>query len=103
MYPNRLGTAKFDRLEILCYEIFTEEGQFSHHEYWIEKLTFGYESLLEWLKDKHPSVFRLMFVVGESAFLGSVLSWEPGEDTNRDAFYLYLASQVTDWQDQPVR
>jgi len=102
MHPNRLGTAKFDRLEILCYEIFSDDGQFAHHEYWIEKRTFDYERLLAWLKDKHSSVFRLMFVVGESAFLESVLSWEPGESSNRDAFYLYLANQVADWEDQPA-
>ena len=102
MYPNRLGIAKFDRLEITCYEIFGDGKRFSHHEYWIDKSSFRYGSLLDKLDKEYPTVSRLMFALGEDAFLGSVLSWEPEKATTRDAFYRYLASQVVDWEDQPT-
>lgn len=101
MYPNRLGIAKFDRLEIVCYEIFDDEGKFSHHEYWIEQVPFRYDSLLNKLDREHPTISRLLFTLGEEAFLGSVLSWDPSQETTRGAFYKYLASKVADWEDQP--
>lgn len=101
MHPNRLGIAKFDRLEITCYEIVHDDGEFSHHEYWIDGISFRYNGLLDKLEEEHPTVSRLLFVLGESAFLGSVLSWDPSQDTTRDAFYRYLARQVKDWEDQP--
>lgn len=100
MHPNRLGIAKFDRLEIVCYEIH-DGGQFSHHEYWIDGITFGYDTLLEKLNREYPTISRLLFKLGEQEFLDSVLAWEPEQATTRDAFYDYLASKVTDWEDQP--
>lgn len=101
MHPNRLGIAKFDRLEITCYEIVDADGVFSHHEYWIDGISFRYNSLLDKLDREYPTISRLLFALGEEAFLGSVLSWDPSQDTTRDAFYRYLARQVTDWEDQP--
>ena len=101
MYPDRLGVAKFDRLEIVCYEIHDDAGSFSHHEYWIDRATFRYNGLLDKLERDYPTISRLLFVLGEHAFLGSVLSWDPAQDTTRDAFYTYLASKVIDWEDQP--
>jgi hypothetical protein len=101
MYPNRLGIAKFDRLEIVCYEIFGDDGKFSHHEYFIDRDSFRYDSLLDKLDREYPTISRLLFALGEGAFLGSVLSWDPSQDNTRDAFYLYLASRVKNWEDQP--
>lgn len=101
MHPNRLGIAKFDRLEITCYEIVNDKDEFSHHEYWIDGHSFDYNSLLDKLDSDYPTISRLLFVLGESAFLTSVLTWDPSQDTTRDAFYQYLARQVTNWEDQP--
>ena len=101
MYPNRLGIAKFDRLEITCYEIFDDEGRFSHHEYWIDSAKYHYNSLLDKLDREYNTISRLLFALGETAFLGSVLRWDPSQNTTRDAFYKYLATQVKDWEDQP--
>lgn len=102
-YPDRLGIAKFDRLEIICYEVFNENGCFSHHEYLIGEESFNYRTLLQKLDDEHPTVSRLLFKLGEESFLESVLSWDASLDTTRDAFYKYLARQVKDWDegDQP--
>ena len=101
MYPNRLGIAKFDRLEITCYEIFNDDGRFDHHEYWIDRDRFLYQDLLDKLDREHQTISRLLFVLGEEAYLASVLSWDPSKNTTRNAFYTYLASRVTDWEDQP--
>lgn len=101
MYPNRLGVAKFDRLEIVCYEINNDEGLFSHYEYWVNGGKFDYVTLLDILDEEYETISRLLFALGESAFLGSVLKWDPSQDRTRDAFYKYLASQVRDWEDQP--
>lgn len=101
MYPNRLGIARFDRLEITCYEIFNNDGRFNHHEYWIDGSKLRYVDLLDKLDREHPTISRLLFVLGETSFLSSVLSWDPSKETTRDAFYQYLASRVKDWEDQP--
>lgn len=100
MYPNRLGIAKFDRLEIVCYEIY-DDGKLSHHEYVIGDTSFRYDGLLDELDRDYPTISRLLFALGENMFLGAVLSWDPSLDTTRDAFYSYLARQVKDWEDQP--
>lgn len=101
MYPNRLGIAKFDRLEITCFEIFNDDGKFNHHEYWIDKTSFRYDTLLDELEREHETISRLLFRLGEEAFLESVLNWDPSSDKTRETFYSYLARQVKDWEDQP--
>jgi len=100
-YPNRIGVAKFDRLEVICFEIYDDDGYFSHHQYTAERKGFYYDSLLDYLDQRYPTVSRLLFALGEDAFLGSVLSWDASCNTTRNAFYNYLASQVFDWEDQP--
>lgn len=101
MYPHRLGIARFDRLEITCYEIFNDDGKFDHHEYWIDGTSFRYDTLLDKLEREHDTLSRLLFKLGEESFLDSVLKWDPASAQTRETFYNYLARQVGDWEDQP--